>query len=353
MNTRTVRFLETILIGLAGGTLFVLLDFPLPWVLGPLAFVMLWQGITKRKILWPDPLKEAGFLTLGLYFGMYFTAATMAVVVPYLLPYVVSTLLLIISSIILASAASRFIAVDRITSVFGSIPGGLSEMAIASEALKANTSLVVIFQTVRLIAVLFTVPFVIIYTFSDGMGRQGTGMPVHEGAVPWGAEALWLVLPVIGGLLLKDRIPAGIVIIPLVMTAALNIAVTPLPSLPVLLIIAAQIAVGTGLGKRISFEDLKLGGKYCFVYFGIAIALIAVSFVLGAGLAWITTLNLATALLSVAPGGLIEMVLTASAVGGDPAVVSALQLTRLMVIIILVPPFLKWYFRRNLEFSRE
>ncbi|WP_236634711.1 AbrB family transcriptional regulator [Alteribacter lacisalsi] len=351
MNRNILRFIETVLIGIAGGALFAYLALPLPWVLGPLAFVMIWQGFTKRNAFWPEPVKNGGFLTLGLYFGLYFTASTFATVVPYLIPYISATLLLILSSIVLATAVTRWINVDKITSVFGSIPGGLSEMAIASEAMKANTSLVVIFQTVRLIAVLFTVPFIIIYAFSDGSSRQGAGMPLHDGAVPWGPEALWLVIPAAAGILFKDRIPAGIVILPLMLTALINITVTSLPSLPVLVLIAAQIAVGIGLGKRISFEDLKLGGKYCLVYFGIAVSLIGISFALGAGLAQMTTLNLATALLSVAPGGLVEMVLTASVVGGDPAVVSALQLTRLLVIIVLVPPALKWYFRRSLQTS--
>lgn len=117
-------------------------------------------------------------------------------------------------------------------------------------------------------------------------------------------------------------------------------------TLPPLLLIIAQITVGIGMGKGIAFADLKLGGKYCVVYFGLTVTLIMVSFGLGMILAAITSLNLPTAILSVAPGGLIEMVLTATSVGGDPAVVSSFQLIRLLFIIIVVPPLLKWYFRR-------
>jgi uncharacterized membrane protein AbrB (regulator of aidB expression) len=83
------------------------------------------------------------------------------------------------------------------------------------------------------------------------------------------------------------------------------------------------------------------------VYFGVALLLIFISFGLGYLLASFTSLSLATAVLSVAPGGLIEMVLTASVVGGDPAIVSALQLIRILVIIMFVPPLLKWYFRKK------
>ncbi|WP_276245352.1 AbrB family transcriptional regulator [Virgibacillus profundi] len=56
---------------------------------------------------------------------------------------------------------------------------------------------------------------------------------------------------------------------------------------------------------------------------------------------------MSTANLSIAPGGLFEMVLTASSVGGDPAIVSALQLTRILIIVVFVPPLLGWILRKG------
>ncbi|WP_096435044.1 AbrB family transcriptional regulator [Alteribacter populi] len=344
---KIARFLETLTIGTIGGAVFAVANLPLPWVLGALSFVLVWQGITKRNANWPEPVKNTGFLTLGIYFGLYFTKSTFVTVGPYLLPYVSATVALIATSILFATVVTKWIDVDRVTSVFGAIPGGLSEMAIASEALKANTSLVVIFQTIRLLTVLFIVPFVIVFSFSSGQAGAEVSTSLNESAVPWSWNATLYILPVVIGVLMRNTIPAGIVIIPLTITALINIFGTALPPFPPLLLIAAQVTVGIGLGKRISFNDLKVGGKYCLVYFAIAVGLIAASFGLGAVLAEWTSLNLATAMLSVAPGGLIEMVLTASIVGGDPAIVSALQLVRLLVIIIFVPPILKWYFQRK------
>jgi uncharacterized protein len=62
-------------------------------------------------------------------------------------------------------------------------------------------------------------------------------------------------------------------------------------------------------------------------------------------LANLTSLDYVTAILSIAPGGLFEMVLTAYSLGGDPAVVSSLQLIRILVIVIGVPPLLGMLFR--------
>ncbi|WP_026689667.1 AbrB family transcriptional regulator [Alteribacter aurantiacus] len=339
------RFLETLFLGFVGGFIFSILNLPLPWVLGALTFVLIWQGLTKREALFPEPVKNSGFLTLGIYFGLYFTKETFLIVGPYFIPYIIVTVFLIFMSILIATYVSKFIQVDRITSVFSAIPGGLTEMAIASEALKANSSMVIIFQTVRLLTVLFIVPFAIVFAFSNGQSDIGVSMNIES--TPWGISALWFLIPILIGTWQRDLIPAGIVIIPLILTALINIFIHQLPHIPQTLLICAQVAVGIGLGKRISFEDLRVGGKYTLVYGGVTLLLIIISFGLGGILSYVTTLDLPTALLSVAPGGLIEMVLTASLVGGDPAVVSSLQLTRLLVIIICVPPFLKWYFRHQ------
>ncbi len=347
-NIPMIGLLEAYLIGGLGGYVFYLGNLPLPWVLGALTFIMLNQGIFKRPIYCPDPLKQSGFLILGLFFGLYFTKDTLLTVAPYIFPYVLSTIALIAVSIINSVLVTKWISVDKITSVFGSIPGGLSEMVIASESLNARSSLVVIFQTVRLLTVLFMVPFVVVHTFS-GSGSVPAANIISSAYEFGGWQYIWFIPAVIGGILLRNKIPAGIVIVPLALTALLNISVIEMATLPPLLLIAAQITVGIGMGKGISFADLKVGGKYCFVYFGLTVTLILVSFGLGTILAAMTSLNLPTAILSVAPGGLIEMVLTATSVGGDPAVVSSLQLIRLLFIIIVVPPVLKWYFGRKLE----
>ncbi|MCM3616580.1 AbrB family transcriptional regulator [Sutcliffiella horikoshii] len=349
-NIPMIGLLEAYVIGGAGGYIFYLGNLPLPWVLGALTFVLLYQGIFKRQVYCPDPLKQSGFLVLGLFFGLYFTKDTLLTVAPYIFPYVLSTIALITVSIINSVLVTKWIAVDKITSVFGSIPGGLSEMVIASESLKAKSSLVVIFQTVRLLTVLFMVPFVVVHTFP--ISTTGPAVTSFGSSYVFGGWLyVWFIPAIIGGILLRNKIPAGIVIVPLALTALINISLVEMATLPPLLLVAAQITVGIGMGKGISFGDLKLGGKYCFVYFGLTVTLILVSFGLGAILASMTSLNLPTAILSVAPGGLIEMVLTATSVGGDPAVVSSLQLIRLLFIIIFVPPLLKWYFGRKVETS--
>ncbi|SDY91599.1 hypothetical protein SAMN05421736_104179 [Evansella caseinilytica] len=340
------RLGETIMVGMIGGFVFAYGSLPLPWIIGPMIAILLWQGLTNRNMYCPGSLKNGSLLTLGVFFGLYFTVNTLKTVGPYFLPYVLMTAALIFVSVFNSSIVTKWIEIDKITSAFGTIPGGLTEMVIASESLKANSSLVAIFQTVRLLTVLFLVPFIIFHAFSGEYAAiQTSVMETSYSGSGW--AYLWYLVPGVIGYHLRNAVPAGILILPLVVTAVLNISPAPLASLPPLLLTGAQLIAGICLGKSISFQDLKSGGKYCFVYFALTLVLIFVSFGLGTILAMSTPLSLPTAILSVAPGGLLEMVLTAAAVGGDPAVVSALQLVRFFLIVVFVPPVLKWYFRKR------
>ncbi|PYZ95150.1 hypothetical protein CR194_06450 [Salipaludibacillus keqinensis] len=339
-------FIESLFIAILGGVIFHYLTLPLPWMLGPLTSVMLWQGFTSRALIWPIALKNFGLIILGISFGLYFTLETLQVLGPYFIPYIVITILLILISIINSSFAARFMNIDQKTSVFGSIPGGLTEMVIVSESLKANAGHVMVFQTIRLIIVLFTVPFIILYMFSSEPSA-GSMIIVDTGTEFFSWHILWFFFPILLAVKFKELLPAGIMIIPLIMTAMMNIGPMQIPSIPTAIFLGAQLCVGASLGKSISIKDVKYAGKFGIVYAGLALILIGVSFGFGYILYITTSMDLTTALLSTAPGGLVEMVLTASVVGADPAIVSSLQLTRIIFIILFVPAALKWYFNRK------
>lgn len=346
MFIQVIRLGETVLVGFLGGLLFVRIDFPLPWVLGAMSFIVLWQWISKREAVLPDVLKEGGFILLGINFGLSFTIETFQNVTIYFLPYLLITILLIAFSIYLGWLVSKWIPIDRITSMFACIPGGLMEMTLAAESLKGIPSLVAIFQTVRLIAVLFLVPSFMTFLFPN----KGTAESVVETVSSGAPFSNWwlLFIPVLFAFLLKDKVPAGLIIGSLIGTALLNLTNLQLPgALPKGWISAAQIFVGISLGKNILIDDLKKAGRYGLVYFLLSLIIILGSFGLGLLLFIFTSMNIKTALLSIAPGGLFEMVLTAEAVGGDPAVVSALQLVRVLVIILFVPPVMKLLFQRK------
>lgn len=344
-NKESLILIESYLVAFIGGCLFYLSHFPLPWVLGPMAAMILWKTSTKRNLVSKPFLNNAGLAILGIYFGLSFTKATFTIVSPYVLPFLILTLLLIAISVLNSIVITKYIKVDPITSVLGSIPGGLSEMVAAGELLRANTSMVIVFQTIRLLTVVFLVPFIVVHLFVTNT-VDAVGIVSREGSAGLWLYALYIPGIVLGWIL-RNNLPASFVIMPLFFTAILSISGANLAGFPSWVLIAAQITVGMYMGTKITLNDLKCGGRYSGIYFGLALVLILLSFVMGYLFSLFTPLSLPTAILSFAPGGLVEMVLTAKSVGADPAVVSSLQFIRLLFIILFVPGILKWFFTRR------
>lgn len=336
---------ESYLVAGIGGLLFYVLHFPIPWILGPMSFMILYKAIAHRKMIVSTRAYNGGLATLGIYFGLSFTSETFSTVYPYILPFLLTTALLLSISVINSIFITRFIKIDPMTSVFGSIPGGLFEMVAASHSLNANSAMVTIFQTVRLLTVVFIVPVIVTQFFvrnseaSYELIKNSSNVPLHS--------YLWLCIAVVVGWLLRNKLPAAYVVGPLAVTALLGVLGVGLPSIASWFLIIAQVTVGMKMGNNIKLRDIKFGGKYCGLYLLLTIFLIGISFGFGYVFALFSDLDLPTAMLSLAPGGIVEMVLTADSIGADPAVVSSLQLIRLLFIILLVPGFLKWMFTRK------
>ncbi|ADH99456.1 AbrB family transcriptional regulator [Salisediminibacterium selenitireducens] len=162
MSVSLVRsLLMTLATALTGAALFSLLSLPLPWMLGPLTAVMTLQAVIGQTLYWHPMIKNAGLIILGISFGLYFTIDTIVMTLPYFPIYIAMTFVLIAISVSLSYALTKLIPIDPASSIFGSIPGGLTEMVITSQSFHANQAFVTVFQTIRLVIVLFFVPFFI------------------------------------------------------------------------------------------------------------------------------------------------------------------------------------------------
>ncbi|MGI8315285.1 AbrB family transcriptional regulator [Halobacillus mangrovi] len=322
-------------IALCSGIGFKSLHLPLPWILGPVTGLLLLKLLLSYETSTVRSARDIGFTILGVQIGLTFTAQTFTLVFPYLLPYTVLSLLLISTSLFLAYLIAKKTAIDMKTSMIGSAPGGLSAMLAVSESLKGNTVLVTIFHTIRLLSVLFIIPFIATH-FLSGSEAQKAVISSESSQGP-----LWTTLIYLAafglGYRFKDRIPASCVILPMLLIGLLQAFGFPLYQLPQVFYIGAQVIIGVHLGNSIRIRDLVIAGKYCSLYFGLSIIIITLGIFLGWLLTSWTGMDFATAVLSLAPGGLVEMSITATEAGAQPALVSSLQMIRLLFIVMVLP----------------
>ncbi len=317
---------------------FLLLHFPLPWILGPLITVFILNWLITEPLAQNKTILQISFLLTGAQIGSTFTSNTLSKVIPYFIPFLIITLVLIYVCMKSGEMLAKYAKIEPSTGVLGSIPGGLSVMVAMSDSMNANTGLVAIFHTIRLMAVLFLVPLMASFMFIQSDPQQALTNSAIELNV-WTVLLYFLLFGM--AYLLRYKIPAPYVLIPMLVIASLKLLSVPVSDVPVSLYHVAQVSIGIHLGLSITMSDLKKAGNFSWVFFLFTCFIIVISTGLGYIFAKLSDLSFATAMLSLAPGGLVEMAITAGEVDADPSIVGSLQLIRLLFIIMVLPFILK------------
>ncbi|WP_079910113.1 AbrB family transcriptional regulator [Paenibacillus sp. 32352] len=359
------RIVETLLVTFIGGLLFTLLHVPLSWMLGPLTAVLLWTAFTRRRMTWPAGLRNAGLAVLGYGMGLTFTLESAKQISSQLPTMLMATALTIAFSLAAAYITSRHTGISMASSAIGSIPGGLSQMVVLSEEIDgAETTVVAFMQTIRLLTVIFTVPFLAVHGLADGiqsdaasgLSRQGGGNSgIIDSLLHWmqdaAARPMWFVLVVAvvaasAWLALKLKFPTPFFLGPIIAAGILTVTGYDLPHLPSLFTLLAQWSLGIYMGLGIKLSSLSNWRKLLPYSIAGSIAVVAFSLGLSYALSLVHPISVITGFLSTSPGGMTEMGVTASLIGADVSMVVAYQMFRILFILFIVPYALRWGFRR-------
>ncbi|WP_167578110.1 AbrB family transcriptional regulator [Ammoniphilus sp. YIM 78166] len=346
MRNQYLRMLETIGIAAVGGFVFSMISIPLPWLLGPIAFLCLWRVTTKREMFMPPIFFESSLLVLGYMLGAAFTKET-AIEILHQLPFMAIVSLFSLGlSLVIGVMTARRLDLDLASVILGSVPGGLAQMIVISREIKGvDPTIVVFIQLTRVLSVIFLVPFIAV----QGMGNVEFS---HSAMATYGTlqEYGFYGLVCLAGFLVGRRIglPNSILTGPLIATAVVMIiGGGAAPSLPPMIILLSQIVVGIHLGLQVKPEMLKSAGVLGAYSFAGSLCLILFSLLMAYGLTLITPVDLISGFLSTAPGGIAEMGITATVVKADLSTVSGYQLFRVLFILFVVAPFLQRWVTKN------
>lgn len=343
------RLLETLLVTGCGGFVFMLLHVPLSWMLGPLTAVLLWQGMAKRKLEWPVGFRNAGLLLLGYNMGLSFTSESARQIVQQLPSMLTATVLTVGFSMAVAYGLSRRTGISLPSSMIGNIPGGLSQMVVLSEEIEgADRTIVAFMQTIRLLSVIFIVPFLAVHGLADAPAAGGGVLP--QAPAP-AAAPVWLIAAagaaVLAAALLSVRLklPTPWFLGPIIASALFTAAGSAPPHLPQLLVLAAQWSLGIYLGLGIKTSALGGWRRLLPYSLGSGLAIVAFSLAISYAFSKLHPISVFTAFLATSPGGMTEMGVTASVVHADVSLVVAYQMFRILFILFIVPYVLRWSFR--------
>ncbi|GIM48476.1 hypothetical protein DNHGIG_40250 [Collibacillus ludicampi] len=358
MLERSVRnkiflLLRTTLLALIGGAIFTFIHIPLSWMLGPLVSTILWSKLTERTLYWPSYLNKIGLAIIGYSIGISFTYPILQQIVLQLPMMLLTTGTMVLFSILMGYVIAKCSEAHMFSGILGSIPGGLIQMVALSHELKeTNEAIVTLMQTIRLMSVIFIVPFLVVNRIlvhsnvNDSMDL--TMISIHNLQLSWIHYAIYFVIVVIGCWgAVKLNLPIPFLLGSMLVTALLVLVNFQAPQLPKWMTYLAQLFIGTTMGLSMNLKFNKNLGLLVLLTGLSSIGLIVLSFLAGKFISFIYPVSLITAFLSTAPGGIAEMGVTAMEVHANLSVISAYQLFRLFFILFIITPFLKWWFQRR------
>lgn len=359
LNSNFGRFLVALGAALVGGILFKLLHIPIPWLLGPMIVTLIVSNTAKVKLVWPGKLRQAAMITVGYTIGLSLTGTALREMSLQLPSMLLMTALLLLFCAFIALVISRLSHTDYKSALLGSVPGGLSQVLLLAEETKGtNITLVTVTQVIRLMVIVICIPLLahspLISRYDAGSFATTTasvlGSTTPSSSVLWSSlfpnivlfAAVGVVCAMVGD---KIKFPTAYLLGPAIGTAALQFAGIHGPELPSLFVNAAQLMIGVYVGLLLKPQQLerKLRTLLLAVASGVLMLLGALG--LSVLLSKLQSVSEATAMLSLAPGGMDQMGIIAHAIHADLSMVAGYQLFRMFFIFFAVPPLIRLVFK--------
>jgi membrane AbrB-like protein len=323
-----------LLLCVAAGALFALLRLPLPWMLGPL-LAMAVLNFAGAELRAPPGGRAVGQIIIGTALGLYFTPAVGREVIAHWPILAVAAAVAVFLGVVGGLMLQRTAGVDATTAFFASVPGGAAEMTILGERFHARADRVALAQSLRILVVVFVVPFALTYS---GVHGTDSYLPAVQPLDHRGLAALLAFAASLGLLLSRLRMPNAFMFGPLAVVIALTLMEIRFSSVPTALSNAAQLLIGCALGARFERRSLESAPRYVWGVLASVLVGIALAAGVAAGLAWAAGLSVATLVLAMAPGGIAEMCITAKVLQLGVPLVTAAHVTRVIVLILSTGP---------------
>jgi uncharacterized protein len=343
VGSRFLLVMATLCAAALGGFAFQALGLPLAFILGPMVGSALIANFFA-------PMKGGRFLRRA---GQLFVGASVGAVLSpdvltelgRLLPLMAGVALASnLIGLVLALPVARIAGIDRLSAVLSCLPAGMAEMATLARELDANEQAVAIIHTLRVIMVLTLIPLWL------GLVAGGV-VPLTPPAAfdrAWEILALAAVAGVIAAIATRLRVTNAWILAPMLLSLAVVSRGHLLPPVPAPLLVAAQIAIGASLGLRFRLNQMKQFPRIALAGLVSGVFLIGAAFIgLASLVEGLTDLDHVSTILAVAPGGLGEMIASATALGLLAATVAGYQMARSLMTNLLAPLLIRWFVGRN------
>lgn len=253
-----------------------------------------------------------------------------------------------VATLALSVAVGQLLRLHRgtsgVTASFAAIAGGASGMTALSRDLGADDRVVTVIQYLRVLVVLLAMPAVVTIVF--GAGQRGEVLSVHAGWSDVGFSALAVVAGLVVGRLLHLPSPA---VLGGLLATILLLLLPPFQDagVPPVVQSIGFLLVGVDVGLRFTAESLRAIGRMLPTALLVIGLIIAGCAGLGVLLSELTGTSRLDGYLATTPGGLYAVLATAAGTDSDVTFVSAVQMLRLLLVLLAAPLLARLLRRRR------
>lgn len=343
-----MQFLLVFGIGTLGGLIARAKKLPAGAMIGAMIAVAIF-GVTTGDIFYPPSIRVLTQILSGLIIGCRFTRADLVQLRQMIKPAALLILMLFLFNIIFSLIIIKTTSLDLMTALFASAPGGVSDLALISGELGANSEQVTLLQLVRFVFVVSFFPPFLTRRFLAPMRAAGKlpGSPAkaqpkpEKGKISLQARSARIIFSIAAALaggygFRALGVPAGAIIGGILFTIAAN-AATQKVYVPQRLRYMIQICAGCYIGSQITRHSLFSARELVLPMLFILIDVFVMSFVT----AWVihrtTGIEFVTCLFSAIPGGIAEMGLIAEEMGLDTPKIVLMHTCRVISVICIFP----------------
>ncbi len=338
-----VTFALVFFLGFLGYRIFKLLHIPGGAIAGALVIVAL---VTSQGVGWaelPSYMSTFCQVILGIMIGCKFSREKVRQIKSLLVPGMLVATWMICISLVIGILMARVTELDLGTALFGSVPGGISEMGLVALSYNLSVPVVTLFQFVRVLAVYFCLPSIVLkYDNTEREEAADKALPIVDKPEYSKKKAYYVLVTILLGTVSGFTanalgVPVGGLLGAMVIVAILRIMGVPLEEVPRWAFILAQVGLGAFLGTTFTPDIVVTlqGLLLPTLVFSIIIVLNGV--VLGLLVHRVFGWDLVTSLLATAAAGASQMSAIALDMDADAITVSIIQAMRLALILMLMP----------------
>lgn len=324
-----------VLLSTCAGWGFERLGAPLPWMIGPLVITATLFMVTGTQLKVPNRLRIGGQVVVATQVGLAFSPEALGLLVnlaPVIVGAALATGLCILAvAVVVARATGQSLAQAFLSSV------PTSPVEAASMAMSAGIppTPVIFSQTLRLSAVVVILPFAL-YALEGWPDVQR--QPVSLGIPDPSALLVLVAAGGIGALLFRFlRVPNPNFLGPMGVAALLAVSGNDLAPYPPDILALAQILLGTWLGATFRRDFITSALRLTMISAGSSLLLLLLCSLCAFGLATVSGVDWQTVVLGSAPGGVVEMALTAKFLGQNVVLITTFHLVRIFIFMPNIP----------------